>query len=140
MVKTLRAMENDHCVICGQENSDGLMINYTVLPDGKIFGQWIPSVRYEGFKGIIHGGLLSTVIDEAMSKSIIAQHIEALTVELKVRFHHYAEPDELLNIHGWIVTKNKRKILTEGILETESGKEIAHGWGTFLTILCSRDV
>jgi acyl-coenzyme A thioesterase PaaI-like protein len=134
VVTTLHAIENDHCIICGQKNSNGLMINYEILPDGKIFGQWIPSIKHEGFKGIVHGGLLSTVIDEAMSKSIIAQHIEALTVELNVRFHHYAEPDELLNIQGWIVTQNKRKILTEGILETDSGKKIAHGWGTFLVI------
>jgi len=69
-----------------------------------------------------------------MSKAIISRHIEALTVELNVRFHNYAVCGERLNIKAWIIKKHKRKILTEGILFKENGDKILHAMATFLTL------
>ncbi len=132
--KTLHAVENDYCIICGKKNSGGLNIKYTLSQDGIIEARWTPSIKHEGFKGIIHGGILSAVIDEAMSKAIIFRQIEALTVDLNVRFHNYAVCGEKLNIKAWIIKKHKRKILTEGILLKEKGDKILHAMATFLTI------
>jgi len=132
--KTLHAVENDYCIICGKKNFEGLNIKYKLSQDGTIEARWTPSLKYEGFKGIIHGGILSAVIDEAMSKAIISRHIEALTVELNVRFHNYAVCGERLNIKAWIIKKHKRKILTEGILFKENGDKILHAMATFLTL------
>ena len=134
MIKLSHARENDYCVVCGKKNSYGLQIKYELIEDGKISGKWVPELKHEGINGIIHGGLLATVIDEAMSRAIIAMNIHALTVELNVRFHHYVVAGEEVNILGWVVSKNKRKICTEGILLRENGEKILQANGTFLIV------
>ena len=132
--ESLHARENENCIICGNKNSEGMHINYKLSPEGIIKANWTPSAKYEGFKGIIHGGVLSAVIDEAMSKAVITSNIEALTVELNIRFHNYVNSGDKLKIEAWIVKKHKRKIITEGILYRENGDKILHAKGTFLTI------
>jgi len=131
---TLRAKENDYCIICGQKNHSGLQVKYEILPDGKVYGLWIPSRHYEGLKGIIHGGILSAIADEAMSKSIIARNIEALTMKLEIRFHHYVTAGDTLVIEGWITRQHKRKILTEAIITKETGEKVLQGSAVFLSL------
>jgi acyl-coenzyme A thioesterase PaaI-like protein len=130
----LHAIENECCIVCGQENNHGMKINYQLTPKGIISAQWIPSEKYEGLKGIIHGGILTAVIDEAMSKTIIAMSIEALTVELNVRFHNYVTSGDKLRISAGIVKKEKRKIITEGFIVREPDEKILHAGATFLII------
>jgi acyl-coenzyme A thioesterase PaaI-like protein len=80
----------------------------------------------EGFRGIVHGGIVSTVLDEAMSKAVFATNCQALTCELRVRFRHRVTVGEPLRIRGWVVARQKRKITAEASLCTLDGKERAH--------------
>jgi acyl-coenzyme A thioesterase PaaI-like protein len=88
----------------------------------------------EGFRGIVHGGIVSTVLDEAMSKAVFATNCQALTCELKVRFRHHVAVGEPLQICGWVVSRKKRKITAEASLCTLDGKERAQAWATFLIL------
>jgi acyl-coenzyme A thioesterase PaaI-like protein len=85
----LRARTQNGCVVCGQENPNGLHIRYMRERDGAITAEWRPTKNWEGFEGIVHGGIISTVLDEAMSKAVAAMNYEALTGELTVRFRHH---------------------------------------------------
>jgi acyl-coenzyme A thioesterase PaaI-like protein len=83
-------------------------------------------------KAFVHGGVLSTVLDEAMSKAIIAQGMEAFTVELRVRFKQKLRTGETVQIRGWVVERHKRRITAEASLCSSAGGEHAHAWGVFL--------
>jgi acyl-coenzyme A thioesterase PaaI-like protein len=83
---------------------------------------------------VIHGGIITTVLDEAMSKAIIARGCEALTAELRVRFHKQVSPGDALRIRGWVVEKRKRRIRAEAVLSSEAGDEYAHAWAAFLVL------
>jgi acyl-coenzyme A thioesterase PaaI-like protein len=83
-------------------------------------------------KGTIHGGIITTVLDEAMSKAIIACGWEAFTVELRVRLRERVCPGEELRVQGWVVEKRKRRILAEASLTGEGARERAHAWAAFL--------
>jgi len=95
---------------------------------------WRTDEVWEGFRGVIHGGIVSTVLDEAMSKAIAAQGIPAFTCELRVRLRHHVESTEELEVRGWVVEKRKRRILAEATLKDQQGRERAHAWATFLEI------
>jgi acyl-coenzyme A thioesterase PaaI-like protein len=56
----------------------------------------------------------------------------AFTVDLRVRFRGRVSPGEELRVHGWVVEKRKRRVLTEAILVTGTGIERAHAWAAFL--------
>lgn len=122
---------NPCCIVCGMENSKGLRIGFQRDGDGAV-ARWVPGEDLESFQGTIHGGIVTAVLDEAMSKAVIFHDWEAFTVELKVRFRSRVVPGEGLQIRGWVNEKKKRKILTEAALCTATGVERAHAWATFL--------
>ncbi len=120
------------CFVCGRDNPRGLQILFERQDDGNMTATWTPSSTWEGFRGIVHGGVVSSVLDEAMSKSVAATGHAALTAELRVRFRRQVTSGSTFFIRGWIVNRNKRMIKTEAALTTADGTEHAHAWATFL--------
>ena len=76
---------NSNCFGCGDDNTHGLKLRYAVDPDGSVRAEWTASDNFESFRGVIHGGILTTVLDEAMAKAILATGTMAFTCELRVR-------------------------------------------------------
>lgn len=122
---------NPSCVVCGSGNPRGMHIAFQLQADA-VCADWIPSVDWESFPGTIHGGIITTVLDEAMSKAILARQWQALTVDLRVRFRGRVAPGEKLQIRGWVIERQKRRILAEASVQTATGEERAHAWATFL--------
>jgi acyl-coenzyme A thioesterase PaaI-like protein len=108
-----------------------LKISFLILATG-VAADWVPTQDWESFAGTIHGGILTTALDEAMSRAIIARGWDALTVDLRVRFRGRVSPGDSLHIRGWVLEKCKRKIRAEAVLTTTAGEERAHAWATFL--------
>jgi hypothetical protein len=123
---------NTACVVCGTQNPTGLQIRFRSSSDGAT-ARWTPAIGWESFEGVVHGGIIATVLDEAMSQAIIARGWEALTVELKVRFRGRVAPGDCLQIRGWVVERRRRRVRAEATLITDAGAERARAWATFLT-------
>lgn len=122
---------NSECVVCGARNAGGLRLRFDQGLDGAS-ADWRPTRDWESFQGTIHGGIIGAVLDEAMSKAIIARGWEAFTAELRVRFRSHIAPGDQLHVHGWVVEKQRRHIRAEATLFSSVGEERAHGWGVFL--------
>ncbi len=135
-----RAEIQSTCFVCGPTHPIGLRIRYELTGDGVVNARWVPSHAWEGFRGIIHGGIVCTVLDEAMSKAVAASAGEALTAEMRVRFRRRIQPGQELAIRGWIVDHSKRRIRTEAVVAGADGEEFAHAWGTFLSLAVERQV
>jgi acyl-coenzyme A thioesterase PaaI-like protein len=99
-----------------------------------VTAQWTPTHDWEGFENIIHGGIVSTVLDEAMSKAVVLANCEALTGELRVRFRRHLVPGVTMQIRGWVAARRKRLIETEATLTGSDGLEHAHAWASFLAL------
>lgn len=124
-------LKNPACVVCGQENPCGLHLEFQT--DGHVsMANWKTSAGWESFRGVIHGGVISAVLDEAMSQAIIAAGYKALTAEMRIRFRKKVSVNDVLCVRGWVVGVQKRKIVTEGSLTSADGAERAHAWATFL--------
>jgi acyl-coenzyme A thioesterase PaaI-like protein len=120
------------CFACGADNLRGLHLHFQMNEKEEMIAEWTPEAHLEGFTGIIHGGIISTVLDEAMAKVVAAQGGGALTVELRVRFKRTVASGERVVVRGWIASNNKHMIRAEAKLSAVDGSELAHGWGTFL--------
>ena len=121
------------CFACGAEHPHGLGLQFVREPGGHVVADWTPSRDWEGFRGIIHGGIVSTVLDEAMSKAVASTGPPSLTCQLEVRFRHSVLPGEALTVRGWVVERHKRRVLVEAEIRDQAGTEKAHGRATFLT-------
>lgn len=130
----IESTANGFCFVCGQRHPNGLHLRF--MPDGpdRVLAEWRPESTFQGFPGVIHGGIVSTVLDEAMSKAVAGAGLRALTCELRIRLRRSVTPDEPLALRGWIVQQRKRLITTEAVLTDAQGHERAHAWGSFLQL------
>lgn len=83
-----RAREHPHCFVCAPDDPQGLRVHFDVLPDGSTQGQFACDKTFEGFPGIIHGGVISALVDCAMLHCLFARGKSALTVDLSIQFRH----------------------------------------------------
>jgi acyl-coenzyme A thioesterase PaaI-like protein len=130
----IQASTQSICFACGQENPHGLRLHFCTAQAGESAAEWTPTSFMEGFRGIVHGGIVSTVLDEAMSKAVAAAGLRALTAELRVRLRHHVPPQRQVQVRGWITGQSKRLIKTEAAIMDAEGSELAHGWASFLTV------
>jgi uncharacterized protein (TIGR00369 family) len=118
------------CFICGDKNPFGLNVEF-YQKEGRVVGEYTVQDHFQGYKNILHGGILSALLDEVMIKSILAQDILTLTCEIKVRFKKPVKTGERLFLEGKL-TENKGKIfLAEGKITNESGEVVANAEGKF---------
>jgi len=122
------------CFACGRDNDIGLKLVFSNRPEGEARAEWTPAPSHEGWPGVVHGGLLSTVLDEAMAHAVLAAGLKAMTAELRVRFREPAPSGLALAVRGWVVQRSKRLVEAEASVTGPDGAEFAHGWGRFLCV------
>jgi acyl-coenzyme A thioesterase PaaI-like protein len=79
-------VRSDHrCFGRGDDNRIGLHLRF--MADGDSVRSWFtPNVDHQGFGGIVHGGIISTVLDEAMAWATAHAGFWAMTGDMRVRF------------------------------------------------------
>ena len=70
------------CVVCSIANAKGLHLKFDVLDDGSVKADFQCNKAFEGYPGILHGGVISMILDGAMGHCIFALGQTAVTVEM----------------------------------------------------------
>jgi len=97
-----------HCFVCGEQNQIGLKVRF--FWDGsQAQAQVTADELFEGYRGIYHGGIIATVLDEIMVKAILALGKTAVTAEMTIRYFHPVRTGDHLTFHGR-VTKQRGPI------------------------------
>jgi uncharacterized protein (TIGR00369 family) len=110
--------DNDRCYVCGKRNPVGLTVDFIINKEERsIKAVFTPSDVHEGYRGIVHGGILSALLDEAMVKLAFNLGTPAVTAEIIVKFKSPAAPGSELAISGKITEVTKRLLLAEAKLE-----------------------
>lgn len=120
------------CFGCGAANTNGLQLKFRIEANGTTTASLVPDARWEGLRGTLHGGIVATLLDEAMAKAVAAKGHQMMTVELRVRLHAPARTGDQLQVTGWVVSDRSRLVEAEASLRSADGRECAHGWGKFL--------
>jgi uncharacterized protein (TIGR00369 family) len=119
------------------QNPDGLRIHWTV--EGTVMtGEFTPEKKYQGWKGIVHGGIIATLLDEAMTRLAVVLYGSAVTAEMTVHYHSPAKIGEPIFIRGELVSQRRRLIEMKASLQTGSGREIASSTGKALQVRTSK--
>ncbi len=121
------------CFVCGDDNAIGLNLNFQW--DGEVARtKWLPDSKHEGYKGIVHGGLLAAVLDEVMIKAALAKDIRCVTASMEVKYKAPAEVGDELLFEGRITEQRGRIILTVGTVQNSHGKVVAEATGKYMTV------
>jgi uncharacterized protein (TIGR00369 family) len=123
----------DMCFACGEKNPIGLKLKFTW--DGKTArAEFTPNKNHQGWSGIVHGGLLTTLLDEAMGYACIFQGIFCVTAKMQARWRRPAVIGEPLIITA-SVTKNARKLLeAKAAISLKDGTAVAEATATLFVL------
>ncbi len=130
-----RLRDNQGCFVCGRDNPFGLSVSFEIDAAAKsISAVFTPAARHQGYEGIVHGGIISSLLDEAMAKLAFSLGIPALTAEMTVKFKSPAAPGSELRISARIREETRRLILAEARIE-RGPVVIAEATGKLLRII-----
>ncbi len=128
----MKKLEDDHhCFVCGENNPYGLHLKFSIHK-GKISSEFVPQKIHQGYKDIVHGGIISTIIDEAMVKAALMQGLSAITAEITVRFKNPLMVGERAVVEAAITNMNKRIIETSAKIKKSDETLIAEGHAKLL--------
>lgn len=127
--------DDNMCFICGTANPHGLKLkfNYDVESE-RIESEVVFPIHLQGWQGVVHGGLISTVLDEIMVKAAAAKKLKCVTGEITVKFKKPTLTNEKYIIRGRVVEVKKRIIFTEGFLLDRDGQIMAGAKGKLFAI------
>ena len=85
--------DNQRCYVCGRENPAGLKVDFEINTDAKtIRARFQTLPEHQGYEGVVHGGILSALLDEAMAKLAFTLDLPAVTAEITVKFRSPVTP------------------------------------------------
>ena len=130
-----QAARFDHaCFGCGDDNPIGLHLHFSPSSDG-VRADFTPETVHQGFDGIIHGGIISTLLDEAMAWATTSAGVWSFTAEMSVRFKEPLSVGEPTTVTARVTENRGRIIATAGELTRDrDGAIIATATGTFVRV------
>ena len=123
------------CLVCGLKNNLGLKGVFYELDNKELLAVFNPLIQHQSYPGRLHGGIASTILDEAIGRAIMIDNeteIWGVTVELSVRFKKPIPLTQELRVVARIVSENRRFFDGEGELLLEDGSIAAQGKGRYL--------
>ncbi len=116
--------DDGYCFVCGKNNREGLQVNW--VTEGKTTrAEFVPLKRFQGFKDIVHGGIITALLDEAMARLAWKLYGNCIPAEINIRFISAARVKEKLLISGEIVNTAKRIIYARSEIRKEDGTKVA---------------
>ena len=115
-----RNAQNEWCFACGSLNPCGLKLQFEEQDDTYIT-HFTGEATHQGYDGIMHGGIVSTLLDEIMARYIYAKGVTAVTARLEIK---YLKPTPIgvpLLVKGRIIKNRGRIYETAGTIELPDG-------------------
>lgn len=126
------ALQDDRrCFACGPDNPQGLRLQFA-YGEQSAQARFMPASRFAGWSGMLHGGIVVTVLDEAMAHAAIAAGVRAVTGRLDVRFRRAVPVDIPLVVRGSVEHRRGRLLQLRASLEDERGTLYALAHGKFI--------
>lgn len=121
-----------NCFACGTLNSHGLGLQLHVDGEHCWTDLVIPD-RFQGWNGIAHGGIVSTLLDEVMAWSLVDHDTWGVTARLAVAFKRPVPLGRPVHAEGWVVESHRRTFKTAGrVVDATDGSVLATADATYV--------
>ena len=114
------------CFACGTDNPDGLHLAFTYGDDAQTAETTlVPGQTLQGWQGIVHGGILMTILDETMAKAAIRLAPSVVTADFSARLLQPVPIDQPLRCVGRVDDARRSIIYTSADIYTADGTKAA---------------
>lgn len=124
----------NRCFGCGPANPAGLHLEFLLADDASVVClATIPS-GFDGHPGYLHGGIIATMLDETMSKSLRARGITSLTRQMVVEYLRPIHSGAPLRLEGRLVHSEDNRHWSEARIVSPKGHIMAEAKGLFVEV------
>ena len=124
-------LEDDkYCFACGQDNPRGLKLKIE-RGDKKAVIKYTPDKTLQGYKDIVHGGILATLMDEAMAHAVASMGLMGVTAKLEIKFKKPVEVGNTITIEGTVEDVRNGWAYTNSKIMSDKHEILAEAKGLF---------
>ena len=124
----------NRCFGCGQANPTGLRMEFLLAEDGSAVSRPAVPAAFDGHPGYLHGGIIATLLDEAMSKAVRAKGLTAMTRHIEIDYLRPVPSAAPLRVEGRLLRGEGRKHWTQSRILNVHGTVLAQAHGVFIEI------
>ncbi len=132
-VSAIQLRDNRRCFACGPDNPIGLHLEFEWRGD-RLCCQWIPLPDHQGYAGITHGGLIATVLDEAMARVLWDRGVPVVTGSFEMRLRAQAHSGAPVFVEAWLEGGRGRVSRCRSIMTDADGATVAEASGSYVHI------
>lgn len=127
------------CFACGMRNDAGLHLVFRQEGD-EVVTEFTVDERFQGFPGVVHGGILATLLDETLNRVAMAEGRMMMTGRLDIRYRRAAPVGSPLRVGARVRSSRARMLQAEGTIRlADAGPDeneaiIATAEGIFLPV------
>lgn len=123
------------CFGCGARNMAGLRLVFRREGD-EIIGEFTPETTFQGFPGVLHGGVVATMLDETLSRASVFAGKWMMTARLEIRYRRAVPLGQALRISARPVRVRSRMVSAHGVVTLASDPSViyAEADGLFMPI------
>jgi uncharacterized protein (TIGR00369 family) len=125
---------DDHfCFVCGKKNPIGLKLDFFF--DGKTMKtDFTPQKEHQGYFNIVHGGIISTLLDEVMVKLAIEMGMPSVTARMDIRLRKALDVGKKITVQAEILRDMKKMLEVYAKAVTEDDVIVAEATGKLMKI------
>jgi uncharacterized protein (TIGR00369 family) len=125
----------NHCFACGKDNPQGMKLNFYLEEESRrAICEFKLSRNYQGPPGHAHGGIIATILDEAMGKVNILSKVVALTKNMEVEYLKPVPLGQKLTVIGRERESAGRRHINVAEIANDKGEILARSTGTFIAV------
>jgi acyl-coenzyme A thioesterase PaaI-like protein len=128
---------DNYCFACGCENPIGLRLRFEPIQEG-VRAYYTPTREFQGYSNMLHGGIITTLMDEAMAHAVIAKGYLAVTARLEVKFKKPVAMAAPLCLRGRVLLEKGKLIQAYGEIE-QNGEIKATATADFLIVNTAKE-
>jgi len=122
------------CFACGDRNPHGLHMRFELDGEG-VLARYQPREADQGFPGVLHGGVLVTLLDESMAWAMWARsRALGVTAKMETRYRRPVPPDGELQVRARVTAQRGRRIEVESHIAAPDGERLVESTALFMRL------
>lgn len=119
----LKQPNSRSCFVCGVENPVGLHLKFYETGPGEAEAHFEPPEHYQGYPGILHGGITASALDEIVGRAaMVEDHSRFMfTAKLELRYRQPVPLGQKLTLKGKLIRRRGKLAFAQGQLLLEDG-------------------
>jgi acyl-coenzyme A thioesterase PaaI-like protein len=122
-----RQPNSRHCFVCGLENPFGLQLRFEVTAPGEVEARYTVPERYQGYPGVVHGGIVAAMLDEVAGRVHMRGDPPRFmyTARMEIRYRQNVPVGEPLRVVGRALKSKGRTATATGAIYGQDGALLA---------------